>query len=150
MRNEVILMPKSWVFGPYGGIQNTRCRSLGDLGVGKMEMHIWILQGFQLLGESYFPWGESNWKQLHHGDVFLAFTAVVAGESIWVWVSALLVFLSAPSLLFGLLLQRNWTWGPGGQGAVLLVNCDRDEPTSETMDNEDNSVHSYKGTLLGR
>ncbi|XP_006034799.1 protein-arginine deiminase type-3 [Alligator sinensis] len=40
--------------------------------------------------------------------------------------------------------KRNWTWGPGGQGAILLVNCDRDEPTSETMDNEDNSVQTCK------
>uniref|UniRef100_A0A8D2P131 protein-arginine deiminase n=1 Tax=Zosterops lateralis melanops TaxID=1220523 RepID=A0A8D2P131_ZOSLA len=27
-----------------------------------------------------------------------------------------------------LLLQAKWTWGPDGQGAVLLVNCDRDSP----------------------
>ncbi|KFP42485.1 Protein-arginine deiminase type-1, partial [Chlamydotis macqueenii] len=24
--------------------------------------------------------------------------------------------------------KANWTWGPDGQGAVLLVNCDRDSP----------------------
>ncbi|XP_019367483.1 PREDICTED: protein-arginine deiminase type-3-like [Gavialis gangeticus] len=40
--------------------------------------------------------------------------------------------------------KRNWTWGPGGQGAVLLVNCDRDDPTSETMDNKDQRVQTYK------
>uniref|UniRef100_A0A7M4FK75 protein-arginine deiminase n=1 Tax=Crocodylus porosus TaxID=8502 RepID=A0A7M4FK75_CROPO len=40
--------------------------------------------------------------------------------------------------------KRNWTWGPGGQGAVLLVNCDKDDPTSKTMDNKDQRVQTYK------
>uniref|UniRef100_A0A674K4J5 protein-arginine deiminase n=1 Tax=Terrapene triunguis TaxID=2587831 RepID=A0A674K4J5_9SAUR len=30
--------------------------------------------------------------------------------------------------VFVLPLQREWTWGPDGQGAILLVNCDRDDP----------------------
>ncbi|XP_036601068.1 protein-arginine deiminase type-4-like [Trichosurus vulpecula] len=32
--------------------------------------------------------------------------------------------------------KRNWTWGPNGQGAVLLVNCDKDSPKSSTVDAE--------------
>ncbi|XP_062449351.1 protein-arginine deiminase type-1-like [Rhea pennata] len=31
--------------------------------------------------------------------------------------------------------KAKWTWGPDGQGAVLLVNCDRDSPSSVGMDN---------------
>uniref|UniRef100_A0A8C3SC44 protein-arginine deiminase n=1 Tax=Chelydra serpentina TaxID=8475 RepID=A0A8C3SC44_CHESE len=31
---------------------------------------------------------------------------------------------------FVLPLQTKWTWGPDGQGAVLLVNCDRDSPVA--------------------
>ncbi|XP_068771682.1 protein-arginine deiminase type-1 [Struthio camelus] len=30
--------------------------------------------------------------------------------------------------------KAKWTWGPDGQGAVLLVNCDRDSPSSVGMD----------------
>uniref|UniRef100_A0A670ZWX0 protein-arginine deiminase n=1 Tax=Pseudonaja textilis TaxID=8673 RepID=A0A670ZWX0_PSETE len=30
--------------------------------------------------------------------------------------------------------QTKWTWGPDGQGAVLLVNCDRDGPSYGNMD----------------
>uniref|UniRef100_A0A674K4P8 protein-arginine deiminase n=1 Tax=Terrapene triunguis TaxID=2587831 RepID=A0A674K4P8_9SAUR len=39
--------------------------------------------------------------------------------------------------VFVLPLQREWTWGPDGQGAILLVNCDRDDPKSSDMDNMD-------------
>uniref|UniRef100_A0A8C8RZH7 protein-arginine deiminase n=1 Tax=Pelusios castaneus TaxID=367368 RepID=A0A8C8RZH7_9SAUR len=39
--------------------------------------------------------------------------------------------------------KREWTWGPNGQGAVLLVNCDRDDPKSTDMDNKDFFVQSY-------
>lgn len=48
--------------------------------------------------------------------------------------------------VFDLPLQREWTWGPDGQGAVLLVNCDRDDPKSTDMDNMDLYVRSYAGT----
>uniref|UniRef100_H0XBE7 Protein-arginine deiminase n=2 Tax=Otolemur garnettii TaxID=30611 RepID=H0XBE7_OTOGA len=40
--------------------------------------------------------------------------------------------------------QRTWTWGPGGQGAILLVNCDKDNPKSSTMDCEDDKVFNNK------
>ncbi|KAJ1064893.1 hypothetical protein K5549_005702 [Capra hircus] len=33
--------------------------------------------------------------------------------------------------------QRAWTWGPRGQGAILLVNCDRDNPDSSAVDYQD-------------
>ncbi|VTJ50690.1 Hypothetical predicted protein [Marmota monax] len=40
--------------------------------------------------------------------------------------------------------QRTWTWGPRGQGAILLVNCDRDNPSSSGMDCEDEEVLDSK------
>ncbi|XP_074874145.1 protein-arginine deiminase type-3-like isoform X3 [Carettochelys insculpta] len=39
--------------------------------------------------------------------------------------------------------KKEWTWGPDGHGAVLLVNCDRDDPKSSDMDNMDFCVRSY-------
>ncbi|XP_021230299.1 protein-arginine deiminase type-1-like [Numida meleagris] len=30
--------------------------------------------------------------------------------------------------------KANWTWGPDGQGAVLLVNCDKDSPSTVGTD----------------
>ncbi|NXP97776.1 PADI3 deiminase, partial [Vidua macroura] len=42
-----------------------------------------------------------------------------------------------------LLDKASWTWGPEGHGAVLLVNCDRDDPDAEGLDNEDSAVRSY-------
>ncbi|KAM9116111.1 protein-arginine deiminase type-3-like isoform 2-T2 [Pangshura tecta] len=39
--------------------------------------------------------------------------------------------------------KREWTWGPDGEGAILLVNCDRDDPKSSDMDNMDFCVRSY-------
>ncbi|XP_029141908.1 protein-arginine deiminase type-1-like [Protobothrops mucrosquamatus] len=38
--------------------------------------------------------------------------------------------------------KDQWTWGPGGKGAILLVNCDRDNPTAEEEDNKDNILTS--------
>ncbi|XP_078498933.1 protein-arginine deiminase type-3-like [Lissotriton helveticus] len=35
--------------------------------------------------------------------------------------------------------KASWTWGPEGRGAVLLVNCDRDNKCSKNMDCVDNS-----------
>uniref|UniRef100_A0A8B9B8U4 Protein-arginine deiminase n=1 Tax=Anser brachyrhynchus TaxID=132585 RepID=A0A8B9B8U4_9AVES len=40
--------------------------------------------------------------------------------------------------------QATWTWGPDGHGAILLVNCDRDDPKSRVMDNRDTAVRSYE------
>ncbi|NXK49029.1 PADI1 deiminase, partial [Chauna torquata] len=40
--------------------------------------------------------------------------------------------------------QATWTWGPDGHGAILLVNCDRDDPKSRAMDNRDTAVRSYE------
>ncbi|XP_037010679.2 protein-arginine deiminase type-4 isoform X2 [Artibeus jamaicensis] len=38
--------------------------------------------------------------------------------------------------------QRTWTWGPRGQGAILLVNCDKDNPKSpSSRDCMDDQVH---------
>ncbi|KAF1573871.1 Protein-arginine deiminase type-1, partial [Eudyptes moseleyi] len=45
-----------------------------------------------------------------------------------------------------LLDKATWTWGPDGHGAILLVNCDRDDPKAETPDNRDTAVRSYAGT----
>ncbi|XP_068771678.1 protein-arginine deiminase type-1-like isoform X2 [Struthio camelus] len=44
-----------------------------------------------------------------------------------------------------LLDKRTWTWGPEGHGAILLVNCDRDEPAPPgKTDNRDAAVRSYE------
>ncbi|XP_012381402.2 protein-arginine deiminase type-4 isoform X1 [Dasypus novemcinctus] len=40
--------------------------------------------------------------------------------------------------------QGTWTWGPYGQGAILLVNCDKDNPRSATMDCEDDVVRDHR------
>ncbi|XP_040501780.1 protein-arginine deiminase type-4 isoform X3 [Ursus maritimus] len=40
--------------------------------------------------------------------------------------------------------QRTWTWGPRGQGAILLVNCDKDNPKSSTIDCRDDEVLDSK------
>ncbi|EHB14743.1 Protein-arginine deiminase type-4 [Heterocephalus glaber] len=40
--------------------------------------------------------------------------------------------------------QSTWTWGPSGQGAILLVNCDRNNPQSSGTDCEDEEVFDSK------
>ncbi|XP_051493469.1 protein-arginine deiminase type-1-like [Apus apus] len=42
-----------------------------------------------------------------------------------------------------LLDKTTWTWGPDGHGAILLVNCDRDDPEAEMPDNRDDTIRSY-------
>ncbi|NXG44124.1 PADI3 deiminase, partial [Psilopogon haemacephalus] len=47
-----------------------------------------------------------------------------------------------------LLDKATWTWGPDGHGAILLVNCDRDDPKARTLegkkpDNLDTTIRSY-------
>ncbi|XP_025867799.1 protein-arginine deiminase type-2 [Vulpes vulpes] len=38
--------------------------------------------------------------------------------------------------------KASWTWGPEGQGAILLVNCDRDTPWLPKEDLNDEKVYS--------
>ncbi|XP_054435594.1 protein-arginine deiminase type-2 [Pteronotus mesoamericanus] len=38
--------------------------------------------------------------------------------------------------------KASWTWGPEGQGAILLVNCDRDTPWLPKEDCRDEKVYS--------
>uniref|UniRef100_A0A673T6Y0 Protein-arginine deiminase n=1 Tax=Suricata suricatta TaxID=37032 RepID=A0A673T6Y0_SURSU len=38
--------------------------------------------------------------------------------------------------------KASWTWGPEGQGAILLVNCDRDTPWLSKEDLKDEKVYS--------
>ncbi|KAK2491791.1 hypothetical protein MC885_007773 [Smutsia gigantea] len=38
--------------------------------------------------------------------------------------------------------KATWTWGPEGQGAILLVNCDRDTPWLSKEDCSDQKVYS--------
>ncbi|KAM9299539.1 protein-arginine deiminase type-1-like [Gastrophryne carolinensis] len=37
----------------------------------------------------------------------------------------------------GVCRKDTWTWGPGGKGAIVLVNCDRDRSDSGVSDNMD-------------
>ncbi|KAM4872877.1 inactive protein-arginine deiminase type-6-like [Thomomys bottae] len=41
-------------------------------------------------------------------------------------------------------MKRTWTWGPSGQGPILLVNCDKDDPKSSAPDFEDEQVFDPK------
>lgn len=43
-------------------------------------------------------------------------------------------------------MQASWTWGPEGQGAILLVNCDRETPWLSKEDCRDDKVYSKEGT----
>uniref|UniRef100_F7G020 protein-arginine deiminase n=1 Tax=Ornithorhynchus anatinus TaxID=9258 RepID=F7G020_ORNAN len=45
-------------------------------------------------------------------------------------------------------LQSNWTWGPQGHGAVLLVNCDRDGPQTADMDKDDDKILNLQDISL--
>lgn len=40
-------------------------------------------------------------------------------------------------------------WGPDGYGAILLVNCDRDEVSSDAQDNCDQCVRCLQGECAG-
>ncbi|NWY00540.1 PADI1 deiminase, partial [Nothoprocta ornata] len=40
--------------------------------------------------------------------------------------------------------KRCWTWGPEGHGAVLLVNCDREEPRAAGQHGEAAATRSYE------
>ncbi|XP_068097685.1 protein-arginine deiminase type-2 isoform X2 [Hyperolius riggenbachi] len=43
--------------------------------------------------------------------------------------------------------KASWTWGPDGQGAVLLVNCDKDSLLSRKVDADDNLLLSKTDLL---
>lgn len=43
--------------------------------------------------------------------------------------------------------KASWTWGPNGQGAILLVNCDKDSMFSRTVDADDNILLSKTDLL---
>uniref|UniRef100_K7FVC8 protein-arginine deiminase n=1 Tax=Pelodiscus sinensis TaxID=13735 RepID=K7FVC8_PELSI len=36
--------------------------------------------------------------------------------------------------------KASWTWGPDGQGAILLVNCDKDNPLISALDCNDEKI----------
>ncbi|XP_063173389.1 protein-arginine deiminase type-2 [Candoia aspera] len=38
--------------------------------------------------------------------------------------------------------KATWTWGPDGQGAILLVNCDKESPFSIAEDCQDDKIFS--------
>ncbi|KFQ55605.1 Protein-arginine deiminase type-1, partial [Nestor notabilis] len=44
--------------------------------------------------------------------------------------------------------KAKWTWGPDGQGAVLLVNCDRDSPGMVGMDSGLTGVFALCSTSM--
>uniref|UniRef100_A0A8C3FWM7 Protein-arginine deiminase n=1 Tax=Chrysemys picta bellii TaxID=8478 RepID=A0A8C3FWM7_CHRPI len=60
-------------------------------------------------------------------------------EGAWLYLTCV-IFVPDP---FVFPLQTQWTWGPDGQGAVLLVNCDRDSPGAKDMDSAYPYVQSY-------
>uniref|UniRef100_A0A8C9M8M6 Peptidyl arginine deiminase 3 n=1 Tax=Panthera tigris altaica TaxID=74533 RepID=A0A8C9M8M6_PANTA len=41
--------------------------------------------------------------------------------------------------------KRQWVWGPSGYGAILLVNCDKDDANCYDQDNCDQHVHCLQG-----
>lgn len=41
--------------------------------------------------------------------------------------------------------QSQWVWGPSGYGAILLVNCDKDDLNCNEQDNHDQHVRSLQG-----
>ncbi|KGL77067.1 Protein-arginine deiminase type-1, partial [Tinamus guttatus] len=41
--------------------------------------------------------------------------------------------------------KAKWTWGPDGQGAVLLVNCDKDSPSAVGTDSSDTEIRTHAG-----
>ncbi|NXE70532.1 PADI1 deiminase, partial [Calcarius ornatus] len=46
--------------------------------------------------------------------------------------------------------KAKWTWGPDGQGAVLLVNCDRDSPGAGGTDSDQADIRTPAGGLRPR
>ncbi|NXE43464.1 PADI1 deiminase, partial [Ptilorrhoa leucosticta] len=46
--------------------------------------------------------------------------------------------------------KAKWTWGPDGQGAVLLVNCDRDSPGAGGTDSGQADIRTPAGRVRSR
>ncbi|XP_004679411.1 PREDICTED: protein-arginine deiminase type-2 [Condylura cristata] len=46
--------------------------------------------------------------------------------------------------------KASWSWGPDGQGAILLVNCDRDTPLLPMEDCSDQKVYSKEDPFFGQ
>uniref|UniRef100_A0A2K6QV48 Peptidyl arginine deiminase 2 n=1 Tax=Rhinopithecus roxellana TaxID=61622 RepID=A0A2K6QV48_RHIRO len=46
--------------------------------------------------------------------------------------------------------KASWTWGPEGQGAILLVNCDRETPWLPKEDCRDEKVYSKEDPFFGQ
>ncbi|XP_053864811.1 protein-arginine deiminase type-1-like [Malaclemys terrapin pileata] len=69
-------------------------------------------------------------------------------EGAWLYLTCVNVSLDADTDRSGMVKSNGtnktqWTWGPDGQGAVLLVNCDRDSPGAKDMDSAYPYVQSY-------
>ncbi|KAJ6656786.1 hypothetical protein lerEdw1_003117 [Lerista edwardsae] len=71
--------------------------------------------------------------------------------SAWLYTTCMAISLDADTRRTGVVAtnaakKTKWTWGPKGEGAVLLVNCDRDGPSTGGMDNAYPTVRSPAGT----
>ncbi|XP_044851995.1 protein-arginine deiminase type-1-like [Mauremys mutica] len=69
-------------------------------------------------------------------------------EGAWLYLTCVNVSLDTDTDRSGMVKSNGinktkWTWGPDGQGAVLLVNCDRDSPGAKEMDSAYQYVQSY-------
>ncbi|XP_053136532.1 protein-arginine deiminase type-1-like isoform X4 [Hemicordylus capensis] len=67
----------------------------------------------------------------------------------WLYLTCMAISLDADTSRTGVVEstannKTKWTWGPHGEGAILLVNCDRDGPSSGNLDNAYPSVRSYE------
>ncbi|XP_060115566.1 protein-arginine deiminase type-3-like [Heteronotia binoei] len=68
--------------------------------------------------------------------------------SAWLYLTCMAISLDADTNRNGVVQanstnKKKWTWGPNGKGAILLVNCDRDDPGSADMDSADSYVRSH-------
>ncbi|ETE59254.1 Protein-arginine deiminase type-1, partial [Ophiophagus hannah] len=66
----------------------------------------------------------------------------------WVYITCIALSLDADTSRTGTVQnyatnKTKWTWGPDGEGAVLLVNCDRDGPSHGNMDHTYPYVRSH-------
>ncbi|XP_070615552.1 protein-arginine deiminase type-1-like [Erythrolamprus reginae] len=66
----------------------------------------------------------------------------------WVYITCIALSLDADTNRTGTVQsyttnKTKWTWGPEGEGAILLVNCDRDGPSYGNMDHTYPYVRSH-------